>query len=487
MKEIIYTHWNNRAIESEPGEIWKEVAGTNGEYQVSNLGRIKSWARRFYYLYENNELIKKSIPMIMAQTKTPRNYLVCSIIYPDRNKSRQSSVHRIVCNAFNPNTSNLPLVHHVKNVRYFNAAINLLWADHQQNMDFIKLEHGNYEVIDICRPNNASRVPENSLVRKGYTYIYGITDETGRVIYVGKSDNPHQRFRNHHGKAKQKDHHWINELVKNGKETSFIILEQCLIKGWEERETFFISKYRNINPELNNISFGGSGFNLPKSIRDKVHIKRQKRVLQYARDGEFIKEWDSVKEAAKGIGINDGTLSVSIKDNNLSANYIWRFKTSDIIPKHIPAHESMKDLPVTQYDLDGNIIRDWDSAGVAGKKFGIQPGQIYKSIRQTHRVAANSFWRIKYPDTPSLLTITTTRFNRTYKPIFEILPDGSKKIWLSITEAANFYNIHYSHLAECLRYGKLAKGIKFEKDNTHPRWKNKHGKLTQADTLTPLH
>lgn len=67
--------------------------------------------------------------------------------------------------------------------------------------------------------------------------------------------------------------------------------------------------------------------------------------------------------------------------------------------------------------------------------------------------------------------------NKTFKPILQVMADGTKVKWPSIKAAAETLKIDNSHLRECIRFNKPAKGFYFEKDLTHPRWKNKHGKL----------
>lgn len=55
--------YNNLSLEDLPGEIWKDIKGYEGYYQVSNMGRIKSVARERKTkgggLYQIKELIKK--------------------------------------------------------------------------------------------------------------------------------------------------------------------------------------------------------------------------------------------------------------------------------------------------------------------------------------------------------------------------------------------------------------------------------------------
>ena len=70
----------------EEEEIWKDIIGYEGLYQISNLGRVKSIAR----IKSNNQPIKETIKNI----KLNKEYLYI-ILYKD-NIPKTFSIHRIV-------------------------------------------------------------------------------------------------------------------------------------------------------------------------------------------------------------------------------------------------------------------------------------------------------------------------------------------------------------------------------------------------------
>ena len=90
----------------EEKEIWKDVSGYEGLYQVSNLGRVKSlpvhrkvgWAD-----YVSKEKILK-------QCKNKYGYLFVCLHKGDT--QRVVKVHRLVALAFIANPNNLPCVNH---------------------------------------------------------------------------------------------------------------------------------------------------------------------------------------------------------------------------------------------------------------------------------------------------------------------------------------------------------------------------------------
>jgi hypothetical protein len=61
----------------------------------------------------------------------------------------------------------------------------------------------------------------------------------------------------------------------------------------------------------------------------KVSNKNNKPVLQYTKDGEFIKEWKSAKEVCRHFNITSIHRSL-ISWNNNSKGFKWKFKNKKI-------------------------------------------------------------------------------------------------------------------------------------------------------------
>ena len=103
-------------------EIWKDIEGYEGLYQVSNLGRIKS--------------LQRNGTVGCDKVITPNGcgrYARIGL----RNKKRvHFSVHRLVASAFIPNPNNFPQVDHINGNRYDNRVENLELCDRQYNIDY---------------------------------------------------------------------------------------------------------------------------------------------------------------------------------------------------------------------------------------------------------------------------------------------------------------------------------------------------------------
>lgn len=64
----------------------------------------------------------------------------------------------------------------------------------------------------------------------------------------------------------------------------------------------------------------------PKEIRDKIAKSHYKKVLQFSKDGVFIKAWDSIMAAAEGTGMSRSRIGKNAKKpTKKPRKYIWKF------------------------------------------------------------------------------------------------------------------------------------------------------------------
>ena len=111
-------------------EIWKDVVGYEGNYLVSNLGRIKTVPH--VVTYKGRSYISKE--RIMSLQYDAYGYLQVRLSKDAVKKTQK--VHRLVAIAFIPNPNNLPEINHKDEIKTNNKVDNLEWCDRKYNMQY---------------------------------------------------------------------------------------------------------------------------------------------------------------------------------------------------------------------------------------------------------------------------------------------------------------------------------------------------------------
>lgn len=101
-------------------EIWKDIPGYEGLYQVSNLGNVRSLN------YNKTGEIK-----LLKPFTSHNGYRIVSL--SNNGKLKGYTIHRLVANAFIPNPNNLPQVNHIDENKTNNRTDNLEWCTQAYN------------------------------------------------------------------------------------------------------------------------------------------------------------------------------------------------------------------------------------------------------------------------------------------------------------------------------------------------------------------
>lgn len=180
------------------GEIWRDIAGYEGFYQVSNFGRVKSFK-------SGQERILKP---------TFRNgYLRIKLC--NAGKYSHINIHRIVAQSFIPNINNKPQVNHIDGCKLNDHVSNLEWCTNSENRQHsYKLglnPSGGEHYLAALTNEQAEYIRNNpdKLTLKELTQKFHVNKTTISFIQLGKS------YKNAGGQARKKIEPRIPDNVRD--------------------------------------------------------------------------------------------------------------------------------------------------------------------------------------------------------------------------------------------------------------------------------
>lgn len=109
-------------------EIWKDIVGFEGLYQISNYGNIKSCKRLVNAKFGSKRLVNERL---LSLGKDKDGYLM-AILCQDATK-KTVKIHRLVADAFIDKIDGKNLVNHIDSEKSNNLVSNLEWVSSLEN------------------------------------------------------------------------------------------------------------------------------------------------------------------------------------------------------------------------------------------------------------------------------------------------------------------------------------------------------------------
>lgn len=179
----------------------------------------------------------------------------------------------------------------------------------------------------------------------------------------------------------------------------------CMINGSGNQKRY--SPSSRIYDRLRNEFIKNKPFNI---------INNRKPVLQFDIYGNFIKRYESVKEASNDTGINRKCIENSSRKRSKTASkFVWRYecdvtdlKIDPVINKisgrkkgGIPWNKGLKypkgcgnsQKKVYQYDLKGNLLKEWECINLASDKLNINRSAIENCSLGKTKSSGGFIWR----------------------------------------------------------------------------------------------
>lgn len=222
------------------------------------------------------------------------------------------------------------------------------------------------------------------------TYMYVLKcPTTSEVRYVGKANNPKDRYRHHLSVANYKGTHkcnWINSLRQKSLKPVFEIIKEVTVSEWKYWERHFIKYYRGEGCKLVNTMDGGEGLSFGNQTSFKKGLipwndgTANKKICAIC--GEEFGVPPSRKERYKCCSMKCSSVYRSIHPNK------GHFKKGYVVDKNL--------VSVIQINKEtGDVVNIFKSQAEAYRITGINKSHI-SSVTLGRRKTAGGFkWKRK--------------------------------------------------------------------------------------------
>lgn len=246
-------------------EIWKDIKGFEGRYQVSNMGRVRSLDRTI--VSRTGQTYMKKGQILKPSINKGKGYYRISLSNGHRNYTHYE-VHRLIALHFVPGYKKGLVVNHKNEVKTDNRAENLEWCTYQYNL--------NYSDVVAWK-----RKP---------VYQYTMDGE-----FV----------------AKHKCCAEVEKMMGTYQGAMVHVMYESKTGAWKGFRWSFEPRTKEY---WRSHSIKGSA--------------RRRAVSQYSPDMKLIASYKSIGEAAKATGVKAPTISSCCqrKATNTITEYLWRYK-----------------------------------------------------------------------------------------------------------------------------------------------------------------
>lgn len=147
-------------------EIWRDIPGYSGLYQVSNLGNIRN---------RKGKLLRPGT----------RKGGYKMVILRKNKKNHQMQVHRAVAMAFLPNPNNEPIINHINENPSDNRLENLEWCNYRYNF-YVSSKHENKNKKIIQKDLLGNVIAEYSSIREAARTMGNINKASSICAFIRK-------------------------------------------------------------------------------------------------------------------------------------------------------------------------------------------------------------------------------------------------------------------------------------------------------------
>lgn len=216
-----------------------------------------------------------------------------------------------------------------------------------------------------------------------YGWIYVCKNDVNNLFYIGQTSNknPYKRF-NEHLREKSNETYFDKEINNIGKEHFYFETIKMVVANSNNElhnildyyECLYIYEMNTLYPNGYNMTTGGrfcTNCNTTPYEYNNINIKK------YNVFKEHVCTYESILSAA----IHNNTSCVYILRNCLGEilsfeGNIYRFENDDLDKYPISIYG------ISQYDMDGNFIKRWNSCKECEVYYGFPETSVSKAIRR---------------------------------------------------------------------------------------------------------
>lgn len=270
-------------------EIYVDINGYNGQYQVSNLGNVKS----FPVDGKRNRILKQEV----TKTSSTTNYRRVTLSL--NGSIKRFAVHRLVGEYFVANPDNKPIINHIDNNGENNNASNLEWVTHAENMIHAQ-KQGRLTEAQKKGALAISNKKKLETFNKAKTYI-GQTFSKNKIL------------------------HLINTVPETVSKTKFVIFcTNC------KRSTRIVDK-RYVDHHLikDKTKWGCS---LCRHQEDQEYIEKESKfreIIQLSMDGEYIATFSRQVDAGKAVNASSSSYIIRCANGEVESAHGFKWIFSD--------------------------------------------------------------------------------------------------------------------------------------------------------------
>lgn len=463
--------------------VYKPIPNAS-KYQINNIGQIR-----------NTGLVKRN--KLLTPTYHDTGYYRYTSIIDDDNKRLHKPVHYFIAITFIGNREDGYVIDHINRCSQWNSLSNLRYItrlENTKNRDtyirrskpvIIKNVETNeiiYEFESPLKASNVLNIPKSTLlcncryelIKDGLQYFYKDNieilgeewKELTPSILPGKYNDmtfTMKYFISNLGRVKSSK----TGILQGGRDGNYKVTKlsfeeleygnsfkthQLVMRVFEGPPPDGKPYVNHIdgnksNNELSNLEWCSAEENMKHAATLDNSIGCP--IIQLDLDGNVIKEFNMISEAASELGIIFSSISGVLNGKTITAGG-FKWKYSDDSKNHKIREDSIK-KEVCQLSLDNKIIKTFKSGTEAANEIGISSTSIYKCANDKQITAGGFKWKWAKESENTIFP--------NEREIYQLsLTDEVIKKYSSDTEAAKETGLKRDKIRLCLRGTQLTTG-----------------------------